>query len=348
MRFKVIHHAVTPDPVRKTYLSLVAIAGIICFSPAQASPVGKITALESSVWLQHGEIKSRLGRNSEINTGDRVITSDTGKVEMLLWSNVSLQLETNSEIEILADKNAEVADSDKLKALYLHTGRTCINYNSPTGAESKFSINIGNSVIAAIHDKGHICISREDGLSSVRLFDGSVQLTHTVDPYIIVLNESGTEFRIKNDGYYEILAKEIDGHYKLDNEDPAITETDDEIANAGVDASIVDHDTMDTDTEKGVESKPNPDEQTPAYIYTVYLFSTRSEEAAKQLNVKFQEAGHASEIVASEADSVTRYRLVVSGFDSLQSAKEYSRSIVGKFGVADTWIGKRKQSDQVD
>ena len=81
-----------------------------------------------------------------------------------------------------------------------------------------------------------------------------------------------------------------------------------------------------------------------AYIYTVYLFSTRSEESAEQANRKFQKAGHATQIFASTNDSGSRYRVAVTGFESRQSAQAFSDSIVGKLGVKETWIGRDKPS----
>ena len=326
------------------FLGFVAIAGISCFSPTHASSVVKITALESPAWIQHDGYKSKLERNSEINTGDHVITGETGSVEMLLWSDVKLRLATNSDIGILTGKSDGVANPGKLKELYVHKGRACIYYNSQTGTGSKLNINIGNAMAAKILYQGYICVSREDGLSSVRLRSGSVQITHSVDPNIIILSKSGTEFRIDDDGVYELAFPETDDPFKFANKDFLITETDGEIESTGV----VDSDITVTDKEKGSEQGPDliAKDETSPYIYTVYLFSTRSKDTAQQVNEKFLKADYETQIVVSETDSVIRYRIVVSGFSSLQAATEFSESIVGKYGVSDTWIGKDKKKDQ--
>ncbi len=81
----------------------------------------------------------------------------------------------------------------------------------------------------------------------------------------------------------------------------------------------------------------------PAYIYTVYLFSTRDEEVAQQANRKFLKAGHDTQIIESTSDSIKHYRVAATGFDSSQAAKKFSDSVVGKYGVTETWIGRNLQ-----
>jgi hypothetical protein len=80
-----------------------------------------------------------------------------------------------------------------------------------------------------------------------------------------------------------------------------------------------------------------------AYIYTVYLFSTRSEEVAEQVNRKFQGAGHDTQIFVSGTGAESRYRIAVSGFESKQTANNFSDSIVRKLGVTGTWIGRERR-----
>lgn len=76
------------------------------------------------------------------------------------------------------------------------------------------------------------------------------------------------------------------------------------------------------------------------YSYTVYLFSTRSENVAGQVNNRFRQEGHDTEILTSEQDSVTRYRVAVTGFSDLRSAEDYSSSVSGTLGITQAWIGK--------
>jgi cell division septation protein DedD len=93
------------------------------------------------------------------------------------------------------------------------------------------------------------------------------------------------------------------------------------------------------------EKTPTANENTAGYIYTVYLFSTRFEDVANRVNQKFRKAGHQSEIIVTGKDPTIRYRIAVSGFESLQSAQEYSSSVVGELGISDSWIGKERANN---
>ena len=88
-----------------------------------------------------------------------------------------------------------------------------------------------------------------------------------------------------------------------------------------------------------------PEEIRNNYIYTVYLFSTRSEDVANEVNQRFQKAGHKSKIITSGKEPSIRYRIAVSGFESRQSAKDFSSSVVGKLGISDSWIGKERTNN---
>jgi len=331
--------------MHKNLLSFIALIGITCFSPTNASSIAKITALQSPVWVQQNNTKTELGQNSVLRVGDQIITGESGRVEMLLWSNLMLQLNANSEITILANQKTVIATTDIQPELYIQKGRACIKFGSQPDTENKLKINIGNTMFAAIQHHVDICVRRQDGMSSIILLGGSVQVTHSVDQNIIVLSEAGTEFRIDDKGSYQLL---------FPNDNDSLTP---EINNpVTVEATIEEKspsDAIDGDDGKigaseevtKAETEPATQEDLPGYIYTVYLFSTRSEEVAEQVNRKLQEAGHDTQIYVSETDSVTRYRIVVSGFKSAKTAKEFSNSIVGKLGIRDTWIGKERQKN---
>jgi cell division septation protein DedD len=92
-----------------------------------------------------------------------------------------------------------------------------------------------------------------------------------------------------------------------------------------------------------VDTETTTQNKVSDYIYTVYLFSSRSEEAAGQVNQKFQKAGHDTQIFASETSSGSRYRVAVSGFESRQAAKNFSDTVVGTLGVTGTWIGQESR-----
>jgi len=88
------------------------------------------------------------------------------------------------------------------------------------------------------------------------------------------------------------------------------------------------------------ESKAADGGDKSGQTYTVYLFSTRSEDVARQVNERFNNEGYATAIITSDNESLTRYRIGVAGFDTLSAAQEFSDSVVGKLDISKTWIGK--------
>jgi len=320
--------------MQKILLSFIALVGITSISSANASSIATIIELQAPVWVQQNNTKTELGQNSVLKTGDQIITGDSGRVEMLLWSSVALQLNANSEITI-----------DVQPELYVRKGRACIKFTPQPDTENKFKLNIGNTMFAAMQHQGDICVLRQDGRSSIMLRSGSVQVTHSVDPNLIVLSEAGTEFRIDDNGSYQLLFPDSDELLASEVDKPVTVEASIKAENSS-DAPDVGDDKIITSEEAAtVETGLTTQEDLSGYKYTVYLFSTRSEDVAEEVNRKFHEAGHESRIYVSETDSVIRYRIAVPGFKSAQAAQVFSDSIVGKLGIRDTWIGKERQKN---
>jgi cell division septation protein DedD len=320
---------------------LLLLTVVICGSTANAASVATITALQSPVWIQQGASKIEIGQNRVLKIGDSIATGDSGRAQIQLWVDAILLLNSNSEIGIRAGDGTDIANPDHSPELYLHYGRACIFYTARSSSEGNFKVNLGNSMFAAIHLHGNICVLRQQGLSAIKLHAGSVELTHAVDSDTIILSEAGTEFHIDDNGSYEILFPGGGDSATLEIETPFIVAQAIEKGAAG--------DSLDTVESNGAaadESIPETTSQEtlPAYIYTVYLFSTRSEASAEQANQKFQKAGHDTQIFASTTDSGARYRVAATGFESRQAAQAFSDSIVGKLGVKETWIGKDKSS----
>jgi cell division septation protein DedD len=338
--------------MQKTALSLVALGCSFCFSPTDASPIARVTALESLVWVQQANNKVELKSGNDLEIGDHIITSDTGRVDMQLWSNASLRLYTNSEIRLQANKNTELNTTGNQPLLYVHKGKVCVDYKPQTSSQNKFELNIGNTIVTAKHHHSYICVLREDGWSFVNLRDGSVQISHSIDPSMIILSESGTELRINDDGSYELLKPGAADSIAPEDDKPFTTETDIKtVSPVDIPAVVEDEIVVAKQIVKN-ESKPATEEKTSGYIYTVYLFSTRSEEAANKANQRFQKAGHKSKIITSGKEPSLRYRVAVSGFETRQSAQDFSNSMVGKLGISDTWIGKDRHNvssmDEID
>ena len=308
--------------MQMTVRGLIVILGLTLFTTASASPVARVTALASTVWLHQGDEKRRLTANDELGIGDRIVTGENGRAEIQLWSDPTLRIYPGTEISIRARENSEESSTGSPAALYLQLGKVCARTGPPTSTERDFVITVADKMIAVIHQSAHICLSRGQELSSVRLREGSVEITSSIDQSILVLSEAGIELDLNDDGSYQLLPP---------TDPDAITE----------EAFIAE--TVETDAKapdavaiNGVESE----RQAEAYVYTLYLFSTRSEDVANQVNERLQQAGHDTRILVNETESPARYRVAVPGFDSRQTAEEYAASIVGTLGIADSWIGK--------
>ena len=75
-------------------------------------------------------------------------------------------------------------------------------------------------------------------------------------------------------------------------------------------------------------------------IFSVYLFSSRSSNAADDVNQRFRQAGFESQVIKISDGTEARYRVAVSGFPSRQAAQKFADSVVGSYGITDTWIGQ--------
>lgn len=331
--------------MQKTTLSLVALGCIVCLSPADAASIARVTALQSSAWLEQENNKTTLGINSELEVGDHIITSDTGRVEVRFLSNATLRLYANSEIRLQAKRNAELNTPGNHPLLHVDKGKVCVDYQPQPGSQNKFELNIGKTVVTVAHHHSYVCVLREDGWSFVNLRDGSVQVSHSIDPSMIILSESGTELRANDDGSYELLKPGAADSIMPEDNMPFITETDIKITSPiEVSTAVEDDIVVAKETVKINELKPETSENSSGYIYTVYLFSSKSEESANRVNQKFQKAGHQSEIIVIGQGPSIRYRVGVSGFETRQAARKFSNSVIGKLGISSTWIGAEHSS----
>jgi fatty acid-binding protein DegV len=351
--------------MQKKHLNFLVLAAIMSIASAKASPAVTISALKSPVWVLQGSSRTELGPDSKLKIGDNIATGDAGRVEIQLWINARLQLNSNSEITFRAANRVGQAAADAQPELYIREGRACVSYTAQSSGEAKFVINIGDMMFAAIHLRGDICVLRADGQSSIKLRGGSVQVTHAVDPNMIILSEIGTEFHIEDDGSFKLLfpgddvsALEIEKPFIVEKVTPADPS---EIAATGqidtgeltvaefeaageeeIDSAVKNK--AATDGVRGAAPEASPWDDVPGYIYTVYLFSSRDKEVAEQVNRRFQQAGHDTRIIESTTGSVLHYRVVAPGFESMRTARNFSDAITGTLGVTETWIGKEKSS----
>jgi hypothetical protein len=322
------------------FLNRLVVISFISISCAIASPgIATITAWNSPVWLQQDDRKTRFVGHRKIRIGDNISTGETGRIQMELWENATLQLNTDSEITIRMADDIDASRSELHPLLYIHQGRACINYTAQSGSNGQFKVNMGNTMFAAIRHLGDICVLRSNGQNYIKLRAGSVQITHSVDPDIIILSESGSEIHMEDSGSYRLLFPG-DELSALEIEKPFILET------GGEEVTPTDlHDPGNTEItglpEK--ESGATAKNEGSTIVYTVYLFSTRDEEVAQKANQKFLKAGHDTQIIESTAGPTIRYRVAATGFKSNQAAKNFANSIAGKLGVTGTWIGRKLQ-----
>ncbi len=314
-------------------------------SPHAAS-VARVVSLESGAWVVTGESRSGLETGAELNRGEYIVTGGDGRVEIEIGEDAGLVLDAGSEFVI---PPTQATGSDGRPGLHLENGKLCINYHPFPDRGEKFRLNLGDMLFASVQHKSRICALRREALSSVSLREGSVQITHAVDSSMIVISDAGTEIRIDDNGDYQLLLPGDDNRLTLYDESPLTVDrpqapTDaDEIPEAGNQAILPAEAVVPLDV-----VSPAGNKAPSAYSYTVYLFSTRSEAVAEEVNRNLQNAGHETRIIVTEQDSVTHYRIAVSGFDSSASAKQYAGTIVGKLGIADTWIGKQRNAVSAD
>lgn len=326
--------------MQKTVLGLIAILGLTCYSMAQASPVASIAALASPAWVQREDVKAELGRNHEINIGDHVFTGAGGLLEIQLWAGVELRVYSASEIRVMAQAESGSDPSENLPVLLMQHGRICLESPPASSTGNNFELNVADLLLVAIQQYGHICVSRREGMSSINLRAGSVQITNILDPAMVILSEAGIEFRMDDEGSYQLLPSAEDATMADMNAEPFIAEAIAKQEASNPESAETMSDTAVTEGSETVESETDPGENASGYIYTVYLFSTRSEEVADQVNERFQQAGHKTRILVNDNDAPIRYRVALTGFESRQSAGDFADSIVGKLGIKDTWIGK--------
>jgi len=333
-------------PMQTTGWTLAVLIGFECFRPLHASPVATISSLNSPVWVQQNNLKSELTNNSRLNSGDHIITGDFGHIEINLEPDIALQVLANTEIKILAEKNAQTTIADNQSDLYVLTGRVCIALASSLDADNYIKIKVGNSLLVIAQHFGEFCVHRQDGLSSIELKSGSVQVKHSSSQDLVVLGEIGTEFRVEDDGSYDWGIQDSGGILTPENNEAAKdqaqvhSQSQEEMPQLQSENKITPSSELNITKVEGKDLAVDKENITAA-SYTVYLFSTRSEDVAKKANLKFRAAGYSTRIKAHETEAETRYRVVVSGFKSRQSAQEFASAIAGKLGVTDTWIGKK-------
>ncbi len=365
MNYRLHTQAITNPCWYRTVSRLVLLIVVLYVHTAQASPFVTITSFKSPVWVQQGSIKSKLKQGDQWGIGDQINTGDSGEVELQLGAGFFLQVREDSELTYLAGNNTKTSPQGYLAKLSVSKGMVCIHSNSLLDTDSKLVFDMGNTLQAILQHTFDVCLKRTNGNSSVSLLSGSIQIIHYLSRHKIVLSQAGTEFRADGEGEYQFLTFSVGGDAIVENDDPPVSEgiAVEEIQSEEMSISLetenkntvsdndLELDDQDESTSSNNEKEEKPvsvevDSDTlkirPEFVYTIYLFSTRSEEVAEKTNRKFHHAGYKTNIYKHQVDEVTHYRIVLPGFESRQAAENFSQSIVGQYGIGDTWIGKNK------
>ena len=307
--------------MKKTIRIGFALCALSWASGLSAAIDISISGLKSAAWLQRDEAKSELNFQTTPGVGDRLITGETGQVEVRLGADAVLQVNSNSEVAIALDESSSVKGRPEL---HVRKGRACIKYMAISEIESGLRIVLGNAVFAEINIQGDVCALRRDGLSALKLRSGKVRITHALDRNIVVLSSIGTEYFAGDNGEFRLISPGVDALAISDIERPFVV--DPPVENNPADA----------------DNARQPAEQVagPVEIFSVYLFSSRSPDVADGVNQRFRGAGFESQVIKVSDGAEARYRVAVSGFPSREAAQKFADAVVGRLGIGDTWIGR--------
>ena len=330
-------------PMRKSVVGLAALAGALCTLATAASTGLEIIAMEGPAWTEHVDSRTPVETGDRVRQGDRLLTGSTGKLDLRLDSGVSLQLDFDSEIEFL--KGADTgAESEGFRfAAKIHRGRLCVQFRTRPDTATSFGLLLGDTVSANIHEQGHICAVYTSDEARIVLVGGSVQISNHIEPTLVVLSEPASEYNFDNAGNFTLSTVENEISIRVSNAAEGLPDSKRPAETSAGSTETVDREESGAKGKDAIEI-PAPDNNGTKneFIYTVYLFSTRSREAADKVNRKLQRAGHQTLIITSDDSADRQYRIAVPGFSTPRAAQDYAADIVGKYGIGDTWIGRTK------
>ncbi len=346
------------DKMPKKLPALITTAVLACFSSAGASAVAVFSDVLQPVLTERNGISTVVENNTGIQVGSRIVTGTGGRAEIELWSDVTLRLYPDSEI-LLQQKFADEDDAARVTpGLLLLQGKMCLQNDQSGSTQDDFSFNIAEGLQATLfqYASTRICVQHFENQSALLLIEGSVQLTNSIEPGLIILSEPGVEILLSDDGSYELLPPgSADG--LVSNDEQPFIDGQQQQQQAVMDveaAKLPSFESLETPARDetitdAAEPAKQPTTQTSrSYVYTVYLFSSFSEEVTNEVNQNMQQAGLDTRIIISSKELPLRYRIGVSGFVSRDQADAFSDSVTGTLGITDTWIGRSvlPRSDQ--
>jgi len=342
----------------KIVLYFIVSIAVVYIPLVQASSIVKISSLTPPVWVHQNGAKTEIDEGFQLGTSRRLITGANARLEFQLEPEILLQLNSNSSVTYHINKISENSAEANSVELSIQAGTVCLHSPTSLNQDYRFEFNIAEMLKATVRHSGNTCVTRAKRFSSVHLWLGSVQISPTIEKNTIILSEAGTEFRLADNGKFEILtfdtANSVNAIIAAIGEPIEVDEIDSKIVSipeptvASSDKAnelslTVEVSEQADDGASESETAPLIQKTSSEFEYTVYLFSTRSKEVAENANKKFQKAGYETRIYEHLTDDVIRYRIVMPGFESRRSAQDFSESIIGRFDIGSTWIGKSRR-----
>ena len=271
----------------------------------------------------------------------------------------------HSTVDPVSDGKLVIDIVERIRVTFRHPGKLCVMRTLNSASVFLWAGNV-----QIVHDKLENMIVLGEPGSEYRVDDnGQFQLV-MFDPTTDVLaTERVILTEVRGDAVADVAADSAGAEKPIDPHDAAraiLDIVDEIVSKPEIDAETVSADITDkqqgdgsvdgliknaiTDSESDTgelataktKQPANPGNSQSKFEYTVYLFSTRSIGVAEKANQKLRGAGLESEIIEHVSDGIKRYRVAQTGFESHRAAKDFARSITGRLGVGDTWIGKGK------
>ena len=123
--------------LRKPPLGMLIVALLVTASPVFAESDATVFAIHPSAWLQQGEAIEVLKMGDVIRAGDRIVTGDTGRIEIRVNGHLNLRQNTSSEVLFQigsAASEAAAAQPD----LLVQAGKACVEWKRARQNRNRF------------------------------------------------------------------------------------------------------------------------------------------------------------------------------------------------------------------
>ena len=201
-------------------ISYTAMLALFVAAPILAvESISQTQSLEGQVWVQRGNDEFEASISLENQSGDLISTSDSGRLETRLWSDVNLRLDPSSKVLIIsnADKKNKAA-TVVYKMIKLEYGASCIEVDQLMQSEVLFQV--ADRVTIKLNKPVEICLSTDFDKSHIRLIKGRVELMQLSNSMLIALNEPGSEINFFNGGIFSLVSPTSASPQVMPTQDP--------------------------------------------------------------------------------------------------------------------------------